>query len=241
MTEGKVWLVGAGPGDTGLITVKGEQVSKEAQVVVYDHLVNPDLLARYGDGKRFINVGKQAGRHLIPQQEIQEILVREARAGNKVVRLKGGDPFLFGRGGEEAMVLAKEGIPFEVVPGVTSALAVPAYNGIPVTHRDCASSVHIITAHKRQGREEALDYPALAALEGNPGVPDGSGGASGDHGRAPWGRHEAGDAGSCPAGRDYPRDQRKVSREPWKTWQSGRHAAGIRPPAVVPRWGRCAP
>lgn len=166
MTEGKVWLVGAGPGDTGLITVKGEQVLKEAQVVVYDHLVNPDLLARYGDGKRFINVGKQAGRHLIPQQEIQEILVREARAGNKVVRLKGGDPFLFGRGGEEAMVLAKEGIPFEVVPGVTSALAVPAYNGIPVTHRDCASSVHIITAHKRQGREEALDYPALAALEG---------------------------------------------------------------------------
>ena len=93
MTEGKVWLVGAGPGDTGLITVKGEQVLKEAQVVVYDHLVNPDLLARYGDGKRFINVGKQAGRHLIPQQEIQEILVREARAGNKVVRLKGGDPF----------------------------------------------------------------------------------------------------------------------------------------------------
>ena len=162
MTEGKVWLVGAGPGDTGLITVKGEQVLKEAQVVVYDHLVNPDLLARYGDGKRFINVGKQAGRHLIPQQEIQEILVREARAGNKVVRLKGGDPFLFGRGGEEAMVLAKEGIPFEVVPGVTSALAVPAYNGIPVTHRDCASSVHIITAHKRQGREETLDYPALA-------------------------------------------------------------------------------
>ena len=154
MTEGKVWLVGAGPGDTGLITVKGEQVLKEAQVVVYDHLVNPDLLARYGDGKRFINVGKQAGRHLIPQQEIQEILVREARAGNKLVRLKGGDPFLFGRGGEEAMVLAKEGIPFEVVPGVTSALAVPAYNGIPVTHRDCASSVHIITAHKRQGREE---------------------------------------------------------------------------------------
>ena len=166
MTEGKVWLVGAGPGDTGLITVKGEQVLKEAQVVVYDHLVNPDLLARYGDGKRFINVGKQAGRHLIPQQEIQEILVREAREGNKVVRLKGGDPFLFGRGGEEAMVLAKEGIPFEVVPGVTSALSVPAYAGIPVTHRDFCSSLHIITGHAKAGAKLTIDFEALKRTGG---------------------------------------------------------------------------
>ena len=166
MTEGKVWLVGAGPGDTGLITVKGEQVLKEAQVVVYDHLVNPDLLARYGDGKRFINVGKQAGRHFIPQQEIQEILVREARAGNKVVRLKGGDPFLFGRGGEEASYLAQRGVPFEVVPGVTSAFAAPSYAGIPVTDRRAAASVHVVTGHRQQNGALDIDFGALVQAGG---------------------------------------------------------------------------
>lgn len=134
MKTGKVWLVGAGPGDVRLLTVKGKEALEEAEVIVYDHLVNKDLLAIFGQGKELINVGKQAGHHLIPQEEIQKILKRKAREGKRVVRLKGGDPFLFGRGGEEAKELADAGIDFEIVPGVTSALAVPAYQGIPVTH-----------------------------------------------------------------------------------------------------------
>lgn len=166
MKQGKVWLVGAGPGDVGLLTLKGKEALEGADVIVYDHLVNQDLLAMFGEGKEWIDVGKQAGHHLIPQEEIQEILLREAEQGKQIVRLKGGDPFLFGRGGEEAQALSRRGIPYEVVPGVTSALAVPAYQGIPVTHRDHASSVHIITGHKRGGETRAIDYQALAALEG---------------------------------------------------------------------------
>lgn len=163
---GKVWLVGAGPGDKGLLTVKGRALLQKADVIIYDHLVGKEILSLLDDEKKLINVGKLAGHHPIPQEEINRILVREAGEGKKVVRLKGGDPFLFGRGGEELSSLKRQGIPFEVVPGVTSALAVPAYNGIPVTHRDYASSVHIVTGHKRKGHKEDTDYRALVRAGG---------------------------------------------------------------------------
>lgn len=164
--SGKVWLLGAGPGDAGLMTRKGNAILQDAQVVVYDHLVGREILAGIPAGKRMINVGKIAGHHPIPQKEINQILVREASRGKKVVRLKGGDPFLFGRGGEELEELEAAGIPFEVVPGVTSALAVPAYAGIPVTHREYASSLHIITGHKRKGEAPGCDYDALVKTGG---------------------------------------------------------------------------
>ena len=164
--EGKVWLVGAGPGDTGLLTVKGKALLAKADVIVYDHLVGNEILSSLDDEKKLINVGKLAGHHPIPQEQINQILAREAKKGQRVVRLKGGDPFLFGRGGEELSALREQGIPFEVVPGVTSSLAVPAYNGIPVTHRDYASSVHIITGHKRKGWQEDTDYRALVRAGG---------------------------------------------------------------------------
>lgn len=166
ITEGRVWLLGGGPGDAGLLTVKGKSLLQEADVVVYDHLVGREILASIPAGTRMINVGKIAGHHPIPQPEINQILIREAKKGQRVVRLKGGDPFLFGRGGEELEALAREGIPFEVVPGVSSALAVPAYGGIPVTHRDYASSLHIITGHKRKGGDPDCDYRALVQAGG---------------------------------------------------------------------------
>ena len=137
---GKVWLVGAGPGDIGLMTIKGKSLLEKADVIIYDHLVGNEILSSLDDSKKLINVGKLAGHHPIPQEQINRILVEEAQKGLKVVRLKGGDPFLFGRGGEELAELKMYGIPYEVVPGVTSSLAVPAYSGIPVTHRDFASS-----------------------------------------------------------------------------------------------------
>lgn len=164
--EGKVWLVGAGPGDEGLLTVKAAGVLLEADTLVYDHLVGRNILLKYGIGKELINVGKTAGHHPIPQEEINRILAEEAKKGKKVVRLKGGDPFLFGRGGEELEELRANGIPFEVVPGVTSALAVPAYNGIPVTHRDYASSLHIVTGHAGKGKENKINYRALVEAGG---------------------------------------------------------------------------
>lgn len=163
---GKVWLVGAGPGDIGLMTVKGKALLEKADVIIYDHLVGNEILSSLDDGKKLINVGKLAGHHPIPQEQINRILVEEAQKGQKVVRLKGGDPFLFGRGGEELGELRKCKIPFEVVPGVTSSLAVPGYNGIPVTHRDFASSVHIITGHKKHGQKEDMDYEALVRAGG---------------------------------------------------------------------------
>ena len=132
---GSVTLVGAGPGDPGLLTVKGEQALLRAEVVVYDRLVSPELLQRIPPEAQRIDVGKESGCHPVPQARINEILLEQAQAGKRVVRLKGGDPFLFGRGGEELAGLAEAGVPFEVVPGVTSALAAPAYAGIPVTHR----------------------------------------------------------------------------------------------------------
>lgn len=165
-TTGKVWLVGAGPGDIGLFTIKGKKVLEQAEVVVYDSLVGDGVLAMIPDGVRTIDVGKRAGNHTMVQEQINQVLLNEARKGYRVVRLKGGDPFLFGRGGEELELLSEHGIPYEVVPGVTSSLAVPAYNGIPVTHRDFCSSLHIITGHKRAGENYDIDFEALVRTKG---------------------------------------------------------------------------
>lgn len=163
---GKVWLVGAGPNDAGLLTLKGKAVLEQADVVVYDHLVGPGILSMIPKTATLVDVGKISGNHPVPQKEINRILVEEALAGQRVVRLKGGDPFLFGRGGEELEELHKNKIPFEIVPGVTSAISVPAYNGIPVTHRDFCSSVHIITGHTKNLERADIDFPSLVKFGG---------------------------------------------------------------------------
>lgn len=166
MSTGKVWLVGAGPGDIGLFTLKGMETLKNAEVVVYDSLVGQGVLSQIPESARCINVGKRASNHTMPQEQINQVLVEEAKKGYRVVRLKGGDPFLFGRGGEELELLIKENIPYEIVPGVTSPISVPAYHGIPVTHRDFTSSLHIITGHKKQGDSYDIDFEALVRTRG---------------------------------------------------------------------------
>ncbi len=163
MTTGFVSLVGAGPGDPELLTIKGLRRLRAADVVVYDALINHDLLRECSPGAELIDAGKRAGAHRRAQGEINALLIAKARAGLQVVRLKGGDPFVFGRGGEEAEALVAAGVPWEVVPGVTSAVAVPAYAGIPVTHRGLASSVAFITGHENPDRAESrLHWQALA-------------------------------------------------------------------------------
>ncbi len=164
--QGKVWLVGAGPGDAGLLTLKGKEVLEKADVVVYDALVGQGVLGLIPDSAKAVYVGKRSGNHALPQMEINRVLLDEAGKGRRVVRLKGGDPFVFGRGGEELELLAEQDIPFEIVPGVTSAFAVPAYNGIPVTHRDFCSSVHIITGHRRSDHTYDIDFDALVRTKG---------------------------------------------------------------------------
>jgi uroporphyrin-III C-methyltransferase len=163
MNMGKVYLVGAGPGDPGLLTVRGRELIQAAQVIVYDQLVNPVLLEEAPPLAHRIFVGKQAGRHCISQDEINQLLIVQARLGYEVLRLKGGDPFVFGRGGEEAEALAEAEIPFEIVPGVSSAIAVPAYAGIPVTHRKFGSSFAVITGHETLKAQPAVDWGKLAA------------------------------------------------------------------------------
>ncbi|MCX8126936.1 MAG: uroporphyrinogen-III C-methyltransferase, partial [Dehalococcoidia bacterium] len=148
MKYGKVYLVGAGPGDPGLITVKGLEYLKKADVIIYDRLVDDSLLEQASPEADRIYVGKGRGCHTMEQKEINLLMVSKAREGKTVVRLKGGDPFVLGRGGEEAEVLAANNVPFQVVPGVSSAYAVPAYAGIPVTHRHLASSFTVITGHE---------------------------------------------------------------------------------------------
>ena len=160
---GRVYLVGAGPGDPGLMTVRGLEVLRRARVVVYDRLVNPALLDEAPAGALRIFGGKRAGAHCLPQARINVLLVEQARRGRVVVRLKGGDPFVFGRGGEEALALAEAGIPFEIVPGVSAAVAAPAYAGIPVTHRGLASSFAVVTGHEDPGKGAAgVDWARLA-------------------------------------------------------------------------------
>ncbi|MBI3291263.1 MAG: uroporphyrinogen-III C-methyltransferase [Elusimicrobia bacterium] len=159
--KGKVYLVGAGPGDPGLLTLRGKDILGRADVVLYDYLVNQRVLEWARPEAHLVCVGKERGRHTRSQAEINRLLVRSSQAGKVVARLKGGDPFLFGRGGEEAESLAAHGVPFEVVPGVTSAIAAPAYAGIPLTHRRLTSMVTIVTGHEAEG-------PALSGAEGPP-------------------------------------------------------------------------
>ncbi|MFC5133264.1 MULTISPECIES: uroporphyrinogen-III C-methyltransferase [Haloferacaceae] len=163
---GTVYLVGSGPGDPDLLTVRAARLIDEADVVLHDKLPGPEILGRIPEAKRE-DVGKRAGGEWTPQEYTNRRLVELAREGRSVVRLKGGDPFVFGRGGEEAEHLADAGIPFEVVPGVTSAIAGPAVAGIPVTHRDHASSVSFVTGHEDPTKaESAVDWDALAATGG---------------------------------------------------------------------------
>ena len=164
--SGKVTLIGAGPGDPGLFTLRGQEALSEADVVVYDALVGPGVLGMIPEDARLIYVGKRASHHAMRQEDINRVLLEEAKAGHNVARLKGGDPFLFGRGGEELELLAENGIPFEVIPGVTSAFSVPALNGIPVTHRDYCASVHVITGHRRAGESYDIDFSALVKAGG---------------------------------------------------------------------------
>lgn len=164
--RGKVTLVGAGPGDEGLITVKGKEALLDAEVVVYDRLVGDEILALIPEAAEKIDAGKASSDHKIPQEEINKILLQKASEGKNVVRLKGGDCYLFGRGGEELELLYENDIDFCVIPGITSALAVPAYAGIPVTHRNFASSVHIITGHAKAGKKLDIDFGAYVRTKG---------------------------------------------------------------------------
>jgi uroporphyrinogen III methyltransferase/synthase len=161
--SGRVALVGAGPGDPDLMTVRGLALLRRADVVVYDRLVDPRLLDEAPLDALRIFAGKASGAHVLSQERINGLLIAHARRGRRVVRLKGGDPFVFGRGGEEAAALAAAGIPFEIVPGVSAAVAVPAYAGIPVTHRGVASSFAVVTGHEDEGKTEAsVDWARLA-------------------------------------------------------------------------------
>ncbi|MGH9340955.1 MAG: uroporphyrinogen-III C-methyltransferase [Acidobacteriota bacterium] len=159
---GKVYLVGAGPGDPELLTIKGARCLADADVVIYDRLIDLRLLDRAPHSAERIAVGKKGGHYSFPQEKINQLLAARAREGRQVVRLKGGDPFLFGRGGEEAAYLLKEEIPFEVIPGVSSALAVPASVGIPVTHRDLSSSITVVTGHQAKNSGKPVRWDLLA-------------------------------------------------------------------------------
>ena len=162
-----IYLVGAGPGDPGLLTVRATELIARADVILYDRLAPAAALARARPDAELVYVGKQGGGEQVPQEETRRLLLEHGRAGRTVVRLKGGDPFIFGRGGEEALACVEAGIPFEVVPGITAGLAAPAYAGIPVTHRELASGVAFVTGHEDPGKADAaLDWPALAAFPG---------------------------------------------------------------------------
>jgi uroporphyrinogen III methyltransferase/synthase len=165
--SGICYLTGAGPGDLGLVTLKARQVLEKADAVVYDYLCNPDMLAWASKGAEIIYAGKKAGEHTLSQQEINELLVKLTKEGKCVVRLKGGDPFLFGRGGEEAEALAEAKLAFEIIPGVSSALAAPAYAGIPVTHRGHNAQLTLFTGHEDPSKPEpSIDYAQIAQQPG---------------------------------------------------------------------------
>src|SRR5438128_11061218 len=166
-TSAKVYLVGAGPGALGLVTLRAKECIEAADVIVYDHLANPEMLGWGRDDAEIIEAGKEAGEHSLSQEEINALLIEKARGGKAVARLKGGDPFLFGRGAEEAQAIVDAGIEFEIVPGITSAIAGPAYAGIPVTHRAENSHVTFFTGHEDPSKtKSAIDYAALSKLGG---------------------------------------------------------------------------
>jgi uroporphyrin-III C-methyltransferase len=160
---GTVYLVGAGPGDPGLLTLKGKSLLEQADVVVYDALVSVEILALINPQAECIDAGKRRGRHSQSQQETIELLIQKAQQAAIVVRLKGGDPFMFGRGGEEMMALQEAGVPVVVVPGITAGMAAPAYVGIPITHRDYGSAVTFVTGHEAAGKyRPQVNWPAIA-------------------------------------------------------------------------------
>jgi uroporphyrin-III C-methyltransferase len=159
---GKVYLVGAGPGDPELITMKGLKCIQKADVILYDRLVNSELLDYAKTDAELIFCGKMPNSHTLQQETINALLVKHAKKGKVVTRLKGGDPFVFGRGGEEAEVLAENSIPFEIVPGISSGIAAPAYAGIPVTHRNHGNSFAIVTGHRKNGEKDNIKWEALA-------------------------------------------------------------------------------
>jgi uroporphyrinogen III methyltransferase / synthase len=164
--KGKVYLVGAGPGDAGLLTLRAAELLGRADLVAIDALVSQDIAARIPKTAEVVYVGKRSSAHALPQEQINQLLIDEAKKGKLVVRLKGGDPFVFGRGGEEAEELLAAGVPVEIVPGISSAVAGPAYAGIPVTHRAYATSVTLVTAHEADSGSTGIKWPALAQLDG---------------------------------------------------------------------------
>ena len=163
---GKVYLVGAGPGDPELLTLKAVRCLRKADIVIYDRLINAAILEEVRSSAKLIFAGKGPGCHTMKQEQINALLITQAQLGRIVVRLKGGDPFVFGRGGEEALALHAVGVPFEIVPGISSAIAVPAYAGIPVTHREVASSFTVVTGHEDPRHASTVNWEALAALGG---------------------------------------------------------------------------
>ena len=163
--NGRVYLVGAGPGDPGLLTLRAADLIAGAEFVAIDALVSREIAALIPPDTEVVYVGKRSGRHSVAQSETNQLLIEHARLGKRVVRLKGGDPFVFGRGGEEAEELVEAGIPVEIVPGISSSIAGPAYAGIPVTHRDYSTSVTIVTGHESE-ESTGVNWPALAQLDG---------------------------------------------------------------------------
>jgi uroporphyrinogen III methyltransferase/synthase len=164
--KGMVFLVGAGPGDPGLLTIKGKELIEKADVIIYDRLANPRILSHADSRAELIYVGKQSGFHALSQDKINELIVKRASKGKTVVRLKGGDPFIFGRGGEEAEECVKNNIFFEIIPGVTSAISVPAYSGIPLTHRQYSASLTIVTGHRQDDMDVQVNWEGLAKFSG---------------------------------------------------------------------------
>lgn len=163
--SGKAYLTGAGPGRVDWITVRGLHVLKQAEVVIYDRLIASELLQEAPPDAEFIYVGKESGQHTMPQEEITRLVVDRVAQGKQVVRLKGGDPYVFGRGGEEALALAQAGLQFEVIPGISSAIGVPASAGIPVTHRGIATAFAVVTGHEAPGKDQSgTDWAALAHI-----------------------------------------------------------------------------